>query len=559
MRMEVWMDDAHGAGGRAAIDRRRLMLGAAATSLGLFVPLNAAAQGSRASSSLDPHGAMRWPRGVEGQRRADLGNGRFLNPVMAGDRPDPSLLQVGDDWYLTFSSFDAYPGILIWHSRDLINWTPVTAALSQPIGSVWAPDLCQHNGRFYCYIPARTPTYRSIYVIHAESIEGPWSGPVDLRLPDHIDPCHVADTDGSRWLFLSNGDRVALSADGLSVAGPVEHIYDPWRYPEDWVVETFAPEGPKITRRGEWWYMTTAVGGTAGPPTGHMVIMARSRTLAGPWENDPGNPIIRTRDVREKWWSRGHATPFATPDGRWWLIYHGYENGYWTLGRQTLLEPARWTADGWLRPQGGDLSRPMRKPVDAGPQPHGMALSDDFAQNRLGAPWAFYDPGSDEAARASFSPDGLRLAGKGTSPADSSPLCSITGDHSYRISCDIELEGEAEAGLLLYYNRRLYAGLGFGPRGLVMHRYGLPRARGVPPGSASPPRRLELRLTNAENILTIHHRQPGDAEWRKFDVQMEVSGYHHNVAYDFLSLRPALYTAGRGHARFRHFRYEGLG
>jgi beta-xylosidase len=259
---------------------------------------------------------MRWAKGFEGQRRADLGNGRFLNPIFAGDHPDPSLVCDGEDYYLTFSTFDAYPGIVIWHSRDLVNWRPVTAALTQPIGSVWAPDLVKHDGRFYCYIPARTPEKKSIYVITADKIEGPWSDPVDLNLPLHIDPAHVADDDGTRWLFLSGGDRVQLSGDGLSTVGSVEHVYDPWRYPEEWVVETFAPEGPKIMKRGDYWYMTTAVGGTAGPPSGHMVIMARSKSLAGPWENCPRNPLIRTLSAREKWWSRGHATLFEGPGRR---------------------------------------------------------------------------------------------------------------------------------------------------------------------------------------------------------------------------------------------------
>lgn len=544
------------------VDRRTILSGASLGGLALAgagvggVP--ALAQGARASSSLDPYADMAWARGVEGQRRADLGNGRFLNPILAGDRPDPSLIRVGADYYLTFSSFDAYPGLLIWHSRDLVNWTPRKAALTTPIGSVWAPDLCHHQGRFYCYIPARTATYKSIYVIHADAIDGPWSDPVDLNLPIHIDPCHVVDTDGTRWLFLSGGDRVQLSPDGLSTTGPVGHVYDPWRYPEEWVVETFAPEGPKIMRRGAWWYMTTAVGGTAGPPTGHMVIMARSRSLAGPWENAPNNPQIRTQSAREKWWSRGHATPFEGPDGRWWMIYHGYENGYWTLGRQTLLEPVRWRDDGWLEPMGGDLSAPLAKPANLGTQPHGMPLSDDFARDRFGETWAFYAPGEDEQARISYADGAMVVAGKGSSPGDCSPICCIAGDHSYRLTCDVELDGGAEAGLLLYYNRRLYAGLGFGPDGLVMHRYGLQRARGLPPGMAAPPRRLTIRLTNEENILTIHTRAPGDSDWRKFDVQMEVSGYHHNVAYDFLSLRPALYVAGAGAARFRSFTYEAL-
>jgi len=95
--------------------------------------------------------------------------------------------------------------------------------------------------------------------------------------------------------------------------------------------------------------------------------------------------------------------------------------------------------------------------------------------------------------------------------------------------------------------------LGIGDKGLVMHRYGLQRARG---GGAV--RKLRLRLTNDRNILTIHTSDDSGRTWRKFDVQMEVSGYHHNVAYDFLSLRPALYAAGKGEARFSNFTYRAL-
>jgi beta-xylosidase len=548
------------------MDRRLCLKAIAASGLTALLPGRAGlalAQGSRASSSLDPYAAMRWGRGYEGQRRADLGNGHYLNPVFAGDHPDPSILRDGADYYVTFSSFDAYPGLVIWHSRDLVNWRPVTAALRTPIGSVWAPELCRHDGRYFLYIPARFPDRRSIWVIHADRIEGPWSEPVDLHLPDHIDPGHAVGEDGERYLFLSGGDRVKLTPDGLATAGPVAHVYEPWHYPEDWTVETFAPEGPKITRRNGWYYMTTAVGGTAGPPTGHMVIMARSRSINGPWQNDPHNPVIRTRSETEKWWSRGHATLFEGPGGRWLMIYHGYENGYWTLGRQTLLEPVEWTADGWIRPRGGDLSRPLRKPVDLGPQPHGAPLSDDFSTNRFGPQWAFYDPGPDEMRRVRYVDGALHVRGKGTTPGDCSPITCICGDQSYRIEAEVEVDPGAEAGLLLFYNRRLYAGLGFGDNGLVMHRYGLQRARGAIPGQrasgdSGPVRSLRLRLTNERNILTIHTSADRGASWRKFDVQMEVSGYHHNVAYDFLSLRPALYAAGRGEARFRDFHYEAL-
>jgi xylan 1,4-beta-xylosidase len=255
--------------------------------------LGAAAGALPAAAQAATPTAKSWRRGIEGQRQADLPDGTFLNPIVAGDHADPTILKDGDDYYMTFSSFDAYPGVVIWHSRDLVNWQPVVAALTKPIGSVWACELIKHKGRYYIYIPARWPDRKSTYVIHADNIRGPWSDPIDLDLPNHIDPGHAVGEDGKRYLFLSGGDRVRLTDDGLKTDGPVEHVYDPWRYPEDWVVEGFAPEGPKVMRHGQYFYMITAVGGTAGPPTGHMVIVARSKSIHGPWQNDPSNPIVR--------------------------------------------------------------------------------------------------------------------------------------------------------------------------------------------------------------------------------------------------------------------------
>jgi beta-xylosidase len=186
------------------------------------------------------------PRGFDNQRLADLGNGRYRNPIMAGDHPDPSILKDGDDYYMTFSTFDSYPGLVIWHSQDLLNWQPITAALTQNVGAVWAPDLCRHNGRYFIYFPAKSSPNAN-YVIWADHIAGPWSAPIDLHLPDHIDPGHAVGEDGSRWLFLSGGDRVRLADDGLSTVGAVQHVYDPWHYPiGTW--KGFRPRGPRSWR-----------------------------------------------------------------------------------------------------------------------------------------------------------------------------------------------------------------------------------------------------------------------------------------------------------------------
>ena len=191
-----------------------------------------------------------WQRSAEGHRQADLGDGTYLNPVLAGDYPDPTILRDGDDYYMTHSSFDAAPGILIWHSKDLVNWQPVGPALEEPLGIVFAMDLVKHNGRYYIYIPFMKapwspplPSFANIMVIHADSIEGPWSEPVDLHLGGVIDPGHIVDEQGQRWLFTSGIKRIRLADDGLSTIGELEQVYDGWRYPDDWITEVIPSRG----------------------------------------------------------------------------------------------------------------------------------------------------------------------------------------------------------------------------------------------------------------------------------------------------------------------------
>ena len=125
-------------------------------------------------------------------------------------------------------------------------------------------------------------------------------------------------------------------------------------------------------------------------------------------------------------------------------------------------------------------------------------------------------------------------------------LYDIVGDLAYEVQVECELIGDVQAGLLLFYNRRLYCGLAYSADGFVMHRYGLQRKVGAP---ADLGRKLWLRIRNDRNIVTIWHSQDGQ-QWTQFYVQMEVSGYHHNVAYDFLSLRPGIYAAGNGEVRY---------
>ncbi|MFZ5746963.1 MAG: family 43 glycosylhydrolase [Pseudomonadota bacterium] len=527
----------------------------AAIAAGVSVPIVGEARATPASRSTATTGPAvpDWRRGFDNQRIADLGDGRFLNPLMAGDHPDPSILKDGKDYYMTFSTFDSYPGLVLWHSRDLVNWTPVTATLTKNIGSVWAPELTKHNGRYFLYIPVKAEP-NSIFVIWADDIAGPWSEPIDLRLHQHIDPGHAVAEDGGRWLFLSGGDRIRLADDGLSTIGAVEHVYDPWHYPDDWDVEGFSPEGPKITRHGDYFYLITAVGGTAGPPTGHMVIAARSKSLHGPWEDCPANPLVRTTDLAEKWWSRGHATLVEGPDGDWWTVYHGYENGFWTLGRQTLLDRVEWTADGWFRMTGGDLSQPLPKPRGGTALPHGQRLSDDFSTLALGTRWNFFKPRPDERERLRVADQVLHFAAAGTAPSSSSPLLLVAGDLGYQFECAIDIDDGGVAGMLLFYDEKLYCGLGFDKDRFVTHQYGIERGRPANPHG----RRMRMRVTNDRHVVRFHTSGDDGKSWHRFDRGMEVSGYHHNVRGGFLMLRPGIYSAGSGTARFRDFRFRAL-
>ncbi len=514
----------------------------------------AVAQASSAAAL--PARRKSWGTDVEGQRKADLGNGTFRNPIIAGDRPDPTILKDGQNYYMTFSSFFSYPGIVIWHSTDLVNWVPIGPALFKPLGTIWALDLCKHGDRYFIYIPANPDDKGwSIFVIWADNIAGPWSEPIDLKIAGAIDPGHIVGEDGKRYLFVNGIRKIRLTDDGLATDGQLGPAYQPWRYPDDWIVENFAPEGPKLLRRAGWFYLVTAVGGTAGPVTGHMVIAARSRSksIHGPWEHCPHNPLVRTQSTAEPWWSRGHATLVEGPAGDWWMVYHGYENGFRTLGRQVLLEPIEWTRDGWFRARGGDLSKPLPAPKAPQRSRSGNPLSDDFSKNRFGTQWAFHDPAPNEMKRIAYRDNALLVSGKGRSPVDSTPLTCIVGDRGYDAEVHMELQGEAEGGLLLFYNHKAFVGVGFTPEHVKTFQNAEEHPWARQPNTS---RRIRVRVSNDDNVISWRYSFDDGLSWKLHGTRMEVGGIHHNVFGGFLSLRIGIYSAGQGSLRLTNFIYR---
>ncbi|WP_091380745.1 family 43 glycosylhydrolase [Mucilaginibacter mallensis] len=474
------------------------------------------------------------------------GDGYYLNPIFSGDYPDPSILRDGDDYYIVHSSFDYYPGLLIWHSKDLVNWTPVAHALHKYVGSVWAPALVKYKDKYYIYFPAGNTNY----VVTANSINGPWSDPVDLKI-GYIDPGHFTDAEGKRYLYFNNGGYVPLADDGLSITGPLKPAYSGWEIPREWSIECFCMEGPKVTKRGDYYYLTVAEGGTAGPGTSHMVISVRSNSPFGPWKNSPYNPIIRTKDNSEKWWSKGHGTPFEGPNGKWWMIFHGYENGYYNMGRQTLLEPIEWTKDGWYKtPDNIKADAPILKPLNRISNTS-FSLNDNFAGSDLKPQWQFF--GEYDTSRFHFIDKALVIKGKGNSVGDCAPLLCIPSNHSYIAQVELFIEGNATGGLVLFYNNKYYSGILADKENILANLRGWQ----FPTEKAAIKRHVFLRLKNIKNTVDMYYSIDGQ-KWNKIENSVEVSGYNHNVLSGFLSLRLGLCAMGDGDVKFKNFTYTAI-
>jgi len=465
--------------------------------------------------------------------------------ILRGDYPDPSILRDGSDYYMTHSPFYYTPGFLIWHSKDLMHWEPVARAMTDVVGSAMAPDLVKLGGKYYIYFPAAGKNW----VIWSNEIRGPWSKPVRLEV-DMIDPGHVVDGQGARWLFLSGGHRIRLADDGLSVSGKREKVYDGWQFPKDWKTEGKGEmflESPKLFRKGGYFYMVSAEGGTAGPPTSHMCVVARSKSVDGPWENSPYNPLVHTYDAGETWWSKGHGTIIDDVKGNWWIVYHAYENGFHTLGRQTLIEPVEWTPDGWIRAARGTRSVPAME--EAGRQ--GMDLSDEFDGTAPGLQWTSWRV--DDPAGITVRDGKLQLAGKGGGPADARLLLETATDHSYEIMAEVTPAPGGSGGLVLFYNEKAYAGIASDGKNLTIYR----DADGAvtKPNPFGP--RLFLKIINRGNVCEM--LAGGDGEtWTTLQTGVDVSGMHHNRFKGFLALRPGLMAAGGGGTEFDHFQYKPL-
>lgn len=286
---------------------------------------------------------------------------QFRNPILPGTHPDPSICRVGDDYWLVHSSFEFFPGIPIFHSRDLVHWRQLGHVLTRPSqldlrGSpaslgIFAPTLRHIGGRFH--VVATNVHLRRNFIVSADRPEGPWTDPLWLDWPG-IDPSLFEDADGSVFI-TGNGGFLGDEPVGIYQA-KIDLSTGAFLSPRQLVwagTGGHAPEGPHLYRRDGYYYLLIAEGGTE---YGHMVTVARSRQVDGPFEACSNNPILSHRSSGSPIQATGHADLVQTPAGDWWAVLLGirpaplpFAPSRQHLGRETLLAPVDWGDDGWPR------------------------------------------------------------------------------------------------------------------------------------------------------------------------------------------------------------------
>ena len=268
----------------------------------------------------------------------------YHNPIIPGFWSDPSVCRVGEDYYLVNSTFEYFPGVPVFHSKDLVNWELIGYCIDRPTQlprglNIFATTIRYHGGTFYM-ITTNIGAEGNFYVT-AKDPAGPWSDPVFIQAQG-IDPDLFFDDDGKAYVISSTFILFEIDLNTGKFISEGRKIWNGngGRY----------PEGPHIYKKDGFYYIIAAEGGTE---EAHSETIARSKNIWGPYNPNPSNPILTHCNAAGQGnpiQGIGHADIIQSHDSSWWIVFHGYRSvggTHHTLGRETCLAPVSWPENGW--------------------------------------------------------------------------------------------------------------------------------------------------------------------------------------------------------------------
>ena len=373
----------------------------------------------------------------------------FENPVIPGFYPDPSICRVGDDYYLATSSFEYFPGVPIFHSKDLVHWRQIGYVLTRksqlPLekmrasGGIYAPTIRYHDGTFYM-ITTNVESGGNFYVT-AKNPEGPWSDPIWIDTED-ADPSLFFDDDGTVYYTKQRAGRfgyIAQTTLNLKTGKLEEPMKNVWSG-----TGGIWPEGPHLYKIKGKYYLLISEGGTSYE---HKVTIARSDSPWGPFESCPNNPILTHENFPDSpIQATGHADLVETPDG-WWLVCLGIRpqgGRFHHIGRETFLAPVKWNNQGWpVVGNNGTIELTMTAPKLPQKIFKEDPAKDNFDNKELAMQWNFLLNPYEEDSSLTARPGYLRLNGSAVTLTDlDSP--AFVGRRQTHFNCT--------ASILIEYN-----------------------------------------------------------------------------------------------------------
>jgi alpha-N-arabinofuranosidase len=393
----------------------------------------------------------------------------YVNPVLPGMNSDPSVCRVGDDYYLSSSSFVYVPGVPIYHSRDLLNWTLIGHAITRVEqadlsgmscnSGLWATTLRHHAGRFY--LVTAHMRQRRLFYVTAEDPSGPWSDPVFLETDGFCYDPSLDIIDGVAYLGYTCGtgsNEMRLGEIDLASGRWLRRPQAVWRGSGG-----FGAEGQHLYRIGDWWYLIDAEGGNVN----QAMTCVRSRDPYGPYESCPRNPVVSNKENRGHLLQCiGHGDLVQHANGSWWFLCHAVRNYgafddlHSVLGREVVLLPVDWI-DGWPSIlDGGPVTQVIRRAIPGQQAEQPRPFHDDFTGPDMRAPWNTLRRPAGDLCRLDPAGGGLLLHGAAPAldSAETPAFLGLRQDLAWgrvRTTWSFTASGpHEEAGLCFFMNER---------------------------------------------------------------------------------------------------------